>query len=264
MNFLHTYNPEPIALSVGFLDIYWYGIIIALAVVIGFFIITKLAKNSVKTSNHIIDLVMLFIIAGVIGGRIGHIIGDWEYYVDHLNEIIKIWQGGLAVHGVIAADLIVAVFYSRWKKISFWQITDLFVIILPLMQAIVRWGNYFNQEIFGLPTGLPWGLAIDIRNRPEQYINNSYFHPMFLYESILMLGLFLIMLWLFKKKKLKLGMLTILYFIAFGVIRFSLDFLKIDMLQIGPLLLTQWVSIVIVIISLFGLYQINKKQNSLV
>jgi len=261
MNFLHTYNPEPIALAIGSLDISWYGIFVALAVFIGFFIVNKLAKDkdSSITSNHIIDLIMLFIIAGVVGGRIGHIIGDWEYYVDHLNEIIKIWQGGLAVHGVIVADLIAAIFYSRWKKISFWQITDLFVVIIPLMQSIVRWGNYFNQEIYGWPTSLPWGIPIDARYRLEGYLNDTYFHPVFLYESILMLGLFFIMLYLFKKKSFKVGMLTIIYFISFGVIRFALDFFKIDIIQIGPLLLTQWVSIIIVIFGIFGLYKLIVK-----
>jgi len=260
MNFLHTYNPEPIALSIGSLDISWYGIIVAIAVVVGFLVVTKLAKGTSITSNHIIDLVMFFIIAGVIGGRIGHIIGDWDYYVNNINEIVKIWNGGLAVHGVIAADLLVAVFYCRWKKINFWQVTDLFVIILPLLQSIVRWGNYFNQEIYGLPTELPWGIPVDIRYRLEGYLNDMYFHPVFLYESILMLGLFFIMLWLFKKKKFKVGVLTVIYFISFGIIRFLLDFLKIDITQIGPLVLTQWVSIMIVILGVVGYYKLPTKN----
>jgi len=262
MNFLHTYNPEPIALSVGSLDIQWYGVIIVSALVLGFLIIKRLIKGSEIKTPHIIDLAIIFFFCGLIGGRIGHVIGELDYYANNLGDLIKIWNGGLAIQGVMAGCFIALYLYCRRKKINIWKVLDYFVIILPLMQAIGRWGNYFNQELFGRPTDLPWGIPIDISKRPLEYVNERYFHPVFLYESALMLLLFFIMLWLFKTKKTTTGMLTVVYFMSFGVIRFSLDFIKIDLLQIGPLLLSQWISIAIILIAVFGFYKLIKKNKT--
>lgn len=247
MNFLHTYNPEPIALTIGFLDIFWYGIIIAGAVLIGFIITLQLAKKRQVNANHIYNLLFWIIIFGLIGGRIGHIIGEWAYYRTSPAAIIKIWDGGLAIHGVILASALTAYIYGRAKRISFWKFSDLIIVSLPLMQSIGRWGNYFNQELFGKPTNAAWGIPIDIAKRPAGFEQYTYFHPVFLYESLLMLVVFIIMIVLFRKGDMKIGQLTLLYFIVFSSIRFSLDFFKIDMLAIGPLLLTQWLSIVLFI-----------------
>jgi len=245
MNFLHTYNPEPIAFSVGFLDVYWYGLIIAGAVLAGLIITFRLAKKRQVDVNHVYNLLFLIIIFGLIGGRIGHIISEWQFYQDSLSMIIKIWDGGLAIHGVMIASALAVLLYSRIKKVSFWTFSDLIVVTLPLMQSIGRWGNYFNQEIFGEPTDVAWGIPIDIAKRPSEFIQYQYFHPVFLYESILMLLVFFLMLYFFQKNKFKAGQLTLLYFAIFAVIRFSLDFLKIDMPALGPLLLTQWISILL-------------------
>ncbi len=245
MSFLHTYNPEPIALSVGLLDIYWYGLIIAGAVLIGLIITSRLARKRQVDVNHIYNLLFCIIISGLVGGRIGHIIGELQFYQDNPSMIIKIWDGGLAIHGVMIASALAVLLYSRIKKVSFWTFSDLIVGTLPLMQSIGRWGNYFNQEIFGKPTDMIWGIPIEITKRPIEFIQYQYFHPVFLYESILMLLVFFLMLYFFQKNKFKAGQLTLLYFAIFAVIRFLLDFLKIDMLSLGPLLLTQWISIVL-------------------
>ncbi len=260
MNFLHTYNPEPIALSIGFLEIQWYGLIIVSALVIGFFIILKLIKGTEITKNHIIDLAILFFVFGLIGGRIGHIIGEMDYYANNLGELVKIWHGGLAIHGVMVGCFISALIYCRKKKINLWKLLDVFVVVLPLMQSIGRWGNYFNQELFGYPTDVAWGIPIEISRRPADYVNDIFFHPAFLYESVLMFILFLIILWLYKKKEMRVGMLTVIYFICFGLIRFTVDFVKIDLLEIGPLLLSQWISILIVFLSSWGLFKLFIKK----
>jgi len=227
MNFLHTYNPEP--------------------------------KKQISAS-HIYNLLFWIIIFGIIGGRIGHIIGELNYYQQFPENILRIWQGGIAFHGVLIASLIVVYIYTKIKKISFWLVTDLIVVALPLMQSIGRWGNYLNQEIFGQPTESAWGIPIDLARRPAGFEQYTYFHPIFLYESLLMILVFILLLYLFNKNKPKIGQLTLLYFVIFSGIRFSLDFFRIDMPSIGPLLITQWLSIVLfvgaVIIWIMG----NKKE----
>ena len=261
INFLHNYNPEPIAISVGFLDIYWYGLILTITVLVGFFLIIKFAKKRKINANHIYNLLFLLLISSLVGGRIGHIIGEWDYYVENLNELAKIWHGGLAIQGIMIMDLLVVYIYGRIKKMHFLALTDLIVVALPLMQSIGRWGNYFNQELFGLPTSVAWGIPIELSRRPIQYLGDNYFHPVFLYESILMLIVFFIMLYLFNNKKWLAGQLTLIYFIMFPIVRFSLDFIKVDLLEIGPLLLTQWISIIFCGVAVFLIYRF-KKNNS--
>lgn len=260
MNFLHTYNPEPVVVTIGSFGIHWYSIIIAIAIISGLLLALKLAKKREISENHIYNLLLIGFIFGLIGGRIGHIIGEWDFYSANISDIFKIWNGGIAIQGILISGLISAHVYSKIKKISFWRLTDIVVVVLPLMQAIGRWGNYFNQELFGLPTGLSFGIPINLINRPFEYINNEYFHPVFLYESSLMLILFFVLLILFNKNKLKLGRLTLIYFISFSLIRFSIDFIKIDLQTIGPLLTSQWVSILIFVTAMVFYYKLSKKE----
>jgi len=110
---------------------------------------------------------------------------------------------------------------------------------------MARWGNYFNQELYGQPTNLPWGIPVDIDKRLVGLENHVYYHPVFLYESLLMILIFVLLLYLFRSNKLKTGQLTLLYFIIFSAERFFLDYLRIDMLKVGPLLATQWLSIIL-------------------
>ncbi len=254
MNFLHIHFPEPIALSIGSLDIYWYGLIIALAVVVGLVLVLKLSKKSNVSTDHVYNLVLLVALSGLIGGRIGHLIGEWDYYRDNLGELVKIWNGGIAIHGVLLAGLLVVFFYARRKKLQFWKVTDLIVVALPLMQAIGRWGNYFNQELFGKPTSSPFGIPIELQYRPAEYLGYDYFHPAFLYESLAMLAVFGVMLLLYSRSQRTAGTLTLIYFMQFSLVRFMVDFVKIDLLKIGPLLLTQWISLVIFFLAVLLLW----------
>jgi len=251
MNFLHATSPQEIALSFGSVDIYWYGIFIALALVIGFAITYTYSKKKQMNTEHVFNLLFLIVVFGIIGGRIGHIIGDLGYYSDHPLELYKIWHGGLAIHGVLLASILVVYVYSRIQRLSFWLLADSIVFSLPLMQAIGRWGNYFNQELYGSPTDISWGIPIEVGRRTAAYATEQYFHPLFLYESILMLLVFICLVVTVRLVKLKTGTLTLLYFLIFPIIRFSLDFFRIEMLSIGPLLLTQWISILLFVTAAF-------------
>jgi phosphatidylglycerol:prolipoprotein diacylglycerol transferase len=243
---LRDIHPAAVAFDLGPLSVRWYGLIMATALIIGLIIALNFSKKRQIAKEHLYNLFFLLVVFGVLGGRLAHVITDWGFYRQNWAEVFKIWQGGLAFHGVALAGLLVVIFYGRRKKILFWALTDVIVLAVPLMQAIGRWGNYFNQELFGRPTDAAWGIPIDLANRPAGFGQFSYFHPLFLYESFLDLIIFAVLLALFRKGGLKTGRLTLLYFIFYSIVRFSLDFLRIAPASLGPLSWGQWVSIVLV------------------
>jgi len=173
-------------------------------------------------------LAMWLILGGIIGARLYDVfLIDWDYFANNPLEIIQIWHGGLAVHGAIIGGVIALLAWCKIKKKSFWQFAGLIFTVLPLGQAIGRWGNYFNQELFGRPTTLPWSIPISTVNRPEQYSNFQYFQPAFLYESILNLILFFVLLFLYKKNRHS-GEIVIYYLMGYSAIRFMMEFIRID------------------------------------
>jgi len=256
---LHDFHPAAVAFDLGPVSVRWYGLIMAAALIIGLIFALNFSKRKQIAQEHFYNLFFLLVVFGVVGGRLAHVITDWNFYHQHLIEAFKIWQGGLAFHGVILAGLLATFFYCRRKKIYFWSITDVIVLSVPLMQAIGRWGNYFNQELFGKPTPAAWGIPIDPASRPTGFEQYSYFHPLFLYESFLDLVIFIVLLVLFRKNKLGAGRLTLLYFMLYSLVRFSLDFLRIEPASIGPLSWGQWVSIIIFIIAVFAWVWLSRK-----
>jgi len=231
--------------SFGVLRIYWYGFFIVLGVFLGLLVVLFLAKKYRIEKNDILDLSFYLFVFGVIGARVYDIFLEWQYYLKHPLDTLKIWEGGLAIHGGILAGILVIYFFIKKKKIKglvgqsllekFFSLSSLVVVGVSLGQTIGRWGNYFNQELFGRPTNVAWGIYIDPINRPLEYLYNSWFHPTFLYESIGCLIIFLILIschWIFLKKKkngFKSNVLIVsLYLILYSVLRFSLEFVRID------------------------------------
>lgn len=232
---LHSFNPEPILISLGPLTIYWYGVFMVLAITAGLLTAFWLAKYYNISSNLIFDLFFWLIIGGIVGARIYDIFLNFNYYLAHPLQTLEIWKGGLAIHGAIIAGIIILFIFARRQKFSFWEVGALIVPGLALGQAIGRWGNYFNQELFGWPTDSFIGLPISTINRPAQYIFNNFFQPTFLYESIGCLLIFLILLALnFYAIRIKsLGKRfyiwsVSLYMILYSILRFGLEFIRID------------------------------------
>jgi len=203
------------------------------------------------------DLSFYIIIFGIIGDRLAHVfLYDWEYYSQNLLDILKIWQGGLAIHGAIFTGILVLFIYARKKFLSFWLLADIFAPALVLGQTIGRWGNYFNQEIYGLPTDLPWGIPINLVNRVKGYESFTHFHPTFLYLSIWCLLIFMV-LFFWHKKRIKVfkntgiikgvGNIFLSYLFLYSIGRFLVEFIRLD-LQPEPLGLRmgQWLSLVTV------------------
>jgi len=229
MNFLHYFHPQPILFKLGPLTFHWYGLIIAGGLFFAFLISNYFAKRLKKNDDDIYSLTIWLIIGGIIGARLyDFLIVEFSYFIKHPLDIFKIWQGGLAIHGAIIGGFLSLLIWCKIKNQKLFDWLDLITVSLPLGQAIGRFGNYFNQELFGGPTNLPWGIPIDIEHRPLQYLTSSYFHPAFLYESIMNLFLFLFLFFLMKKNKLPIGAITAIYFIGYGLIRFIMEFIRID------------------------------------
>ena len=222
--------------NLGPISINWYGFFISLGMLLAIIITIKLSKMHKLPKEKIIDLSFWLIIFGILGARIYDIFLELPFYLDNPGQIIKIWEGGLAIHGGILAGVLVLLFFAKLEKINFWILSAVSVPGLALAQSIGRFGNYFNQELFGLPTKLPWGIPIQQFNRPLEFITETHFHPTFLYESLGSFIIFLTLIFLiikFNKKEngeiIKNSTLIVsVYMLLYSVLRFFLEFIRVD------------------------------------
>lgn len=243
---LSNYLPERIFLDAGFVQIYWYGFLLVIAAAGCWFLLLKFAKDQALKA-HLTNLVFYLILFGLLGARIYHVLFyNFNYFFHHPWSVFLLWQGGLAIHGAIIAGFLTVYFYARKHRLSFWKLSDYLALVLPLGQAIGRWGNYFNQELFGKPCSEAWCIPIETVNRPPEFISQTHFHPVFLYESIMNLALFVILLALFNKKNRPAGQLTLWYLIGYSFIRFWTEFLRLDSRAFFPgLKPVQWLCLLV-------------------
>ena len=255
-------SPGDIAFTLFGIPVYYYGIIIAFAVFVGFFISYYLYKKYYNNRNLILDISPWLLIFGIIGARLYYCVINYSYYINKPLEVFFIRQGGLSVHGMIIAGALALFCFSKKYKVSFFRLTDVFLCGTVLAQSIGRWGNFFNSEAFGLPCNLPWKLYIPISHRPSEYINYEYFHPAFLYESILDLVIFIILFSLFKKFSQKSGIITSLYLILYAIVRIFIEQLRLDSaLNIFGIPIAQIVSAVMIVLGIFILVKNYKICN---
>ncbi len=258
-NFLHSFLPSPILLDLGIIKIHWYGLLIAAAVFFCLWLALRLSKKALLPEDHIFNLAFYLVLFGLIGARLWHaLFYNFSYFSAQPLDIFKVWQGGLAIHGAILAGLITLIVYCRKHHLFFWGVSDILAVVLPLGQAIGRVGNYFNQELFGLPCNYQWCIPITPANRPDQYLGFAYFQPVFLYESLLDFILFAVLLGLFKFKKIIPGQLTLFYLGGYAVIRFFTEFWRWDSARPGILSWVQWLCLVVMLAVSLGLVKRNK------
>ncbi|MBI3115019.1 MAG: prolipoprotein diacylglyceryl transferase [Candidatus Kerfeldbacteria bacterium] len=230
-----TFLPERALVNVGSVAIHWYGLFAAVAAVAAFLLGRFLAKRAGLSVETVGDAFFVSLVLGFIGARLWHVVGDLSYYLDHPAEILAVWNGGLALHGGLAFGGL-ALFWFAWRKgLSFLLLADLFAPLLALAHAIGRWGNYFNQELFGRPTDLPWGIPIALGNRPSAFSDATHFHPTFLYES---LGLFAIaaflVVWFLHRAQIGhandsyRGAVFAAYLVLTGALRIGVETLRVD------------------------------------
>jgi phosphatidylglycerol:prolipoprotein diacylglycerol transferase len=247
-----------------------YGIIIVTAALIGGFVATREARRLGENTERIWDALIFIVIAGIIGARLYHVLSTpagctenvpfcgWPWYRDHpLDAVIGITQGGLGIFGAIVGGLIVVLIYVRHYKLSLARYLDIAAPALLIAQAIGRWGNFFNQELYGPPTTLPWGLAIDAQHRYGEFadltrypLDTTFFHPVFLYESVINTLGFIVLVLLARKWKAKReGDLILIYMMWYGTNRIIVESLRPDAWTLaGGLPTAQLISIGLVVI----------------
>lgn len=218
---------------------HFYGLIIVLAILVAASVAAWMARRDRKDPDHVWNGLIWVVIFGVIFARAWHVIfpsvnaaRDREWYFSHFFDLsegpLAIWSGGLSIFGAVLGGILGVVIYARRHKLEPASWLDIGAVVVPLGQAIGRWGNYVNEELYGKPTDLPWGITIT--NPGPQYAADTRFHPLFLYESLWNLLTFgvLLLLWLRYRDRLKKGDLVLLYLVLYGVARFLLEYLRID------------------------------------
>lgn len=235
--------------QVGRFQLRWYSVCIATGIFTAYFLARRHLKNYPIKPEDLDEGVFWGILSGILGARIYYVIFNWGYYSRNPSEIWKIWHGGLAIHGAIFAVLLMIFIYSKVKGyFTFFHATDLFTSVLPVGQAIGRWGNFFNYEAYGRPTNLPWKMYVPPDRRLPGFDDFEYFHPTFLYESLWNIGVFIFLYFYMEKKKRNYGETTALYLVLYSVGRFWIESLRLDSLMAGGLRAAQVVSIILIII----------------
>jgi phosphatidylglycerol---prolipoprotein diacylglyceryl transferase len=241
--------------------IYFYGILIMLGVIAAAFLGQAEAKRRGFNPDYIWDMLFWVVLAGIVGARIWHIFTPppsmvaqgitTQWYLTHPLDMINIRNGGLGIPGAIIGGALAMWLYCRSKKISFLTLADIVMPGVALAQAIGRWGNFFNQEVYGKPTNLPWKIYIDPAHRVPGYQNFDYFHPLFLYESLWNVFNMAILLWVARRfeKWLRPGDIFFMYMILYSIGRFSLEFLRLDASQVGGINFNQTFVVVVAVVA---------------
>lgn len=218
-------TPDPIAFYIGSIPVRWYGILMAVALMVGTWLALQEARRQGLDEDTFLNFILLAAPLGWLGARLYYVVFQWDYYRTHLAEIPQIWQGGLAIHGGLITAIVVGIWYTRRHHLNFWQLADIAAPSLILGQAIGRWGNFFNQEAYGYPTTLPWAM----------YIAGEWRHPTFLYESLWNLGVFVFLILWRRRPKVQQGDIFLYYLILYSLGRFWIEGLRTDSLMLGPL-----------------------------
>lgn len=243
---------SPVFFTIFGLEIRYYSLFILIGVFIAYFMMTKEAKRFNISADDIFNMFFWTMIIGIAGARLYYVVFNWEYFSSHISEIWQIWQGGLAIHGGIIFGLITIAIYTKKYNIRLIRILDMAVVPLILAQAIGRWGNFFNSEAYGVATSLNHLQSLHI---PEfvirgMNINGIYYTPTFFYESIWCFIGFIILLVARKTKYIKIGQLTSIYMMWYGVGRFFIEASRTDSLTLLGIKVAQIVSIIMFIIGI--------------
>jgi len=246
--------------NIGPLTLHWYGLFIALGIISAIIYAFLEARRRGENLDHVINMALIVVPMGIIGARLYHVIDEWSYYSQHLLEIFG--GRGLGIFGAVIGGAVGVLIYCAWKKLPPLRWMDIIVPGLILAQAIGRWGNYFNQELYGYPTTLPWAIHIDPPNRLPGYEAYAYFHPLFLYESLWNLIGFAILVFINRKYGHKLldGELTLGYVMYYSVGRFILEGLKIDVWTLAGIPTARWITAIAFVVALFIIIYRRRKR----
>ena len=280
-------SPGSQLVNLGFFSIKWYGLLIALSIILGLNLSKKLARYRGIDPHLVSEILPSLILSSIIGARIYYVIFEYRQFSGdnfftpikifniYLNipSFLAIWEGGIAIHGALLGGFLSIYLFCKSKKIPLKIFLDLLMPSVILGQAIGRWGNFFNNEAFGIPTNLPWKVFIPLSNRPIIFSNSQFFHPTFLYESLWNLLIFILLIYVFNKQNkdhsILPGLITCIYLITYSFGRFWIEGLRIDSLCLGGyppyceggLRIAQFISIFLFSSGLIWLYFLKFKFN---
>ena len=247
------FNIDPIALHYGNGGIHWYGIIIAVGVVLALLLCSHIYKKRGRDPEQLLDFLILALPLGIVGARTYYVVFSWDSYKDNLAEIFRIWNGGLAVYGGILAGLVTALVFCRLNNISFFEFADVAVPGLAVGQCLGRWGNFVNGEAHGGPTDLLWGMSIN---------GSAPVHPTFLYESLWSLAGILVLLLVLHRNAS--GQTFFSYWLWYGTGRFFIEGLRTDSLYTASgLRASQIVAVISAVVGLTGIIIIEIKKHKI-
>ncbi len=262
------FHVSPVAFKIGSFEVYWYGLIISLGMVLCVALALRHAQANKFSKDLVYDILLVSLPSALIGARLYYVICEWDYYSKDLSKIFDTRGGGLAVYGGIAGAFIGAFIMLRLRKIPYSTCADYCIPYIPLGQAIGRWGNFFNQEAFGTTTKLPWGMTSAtiqryLSSNCPNLDSNMPVHPTFLYESIWDLIMFFILLKVRKHSKRPFETLCV-YMIGYGFVRFLIEGLRTDSLYIGHtnIRTSQALSMILVFFGLIYIIYVHYKETA--
>jgi len=245
---------HPILVQLGPITIRYYGLMYVIAITLGLFILSREVKRKavmceasgkLVSTDDLLDLLLWMVPAAIIGARIYYVAFQWGYYGSHPADIVKIWQGGLAIHGGVIGGTLAVFLFARRKQIRFWALTDSISLSLILGQAIGRIGNLMNGDAYGIPTTLPWGIHFPANSPAGMAYPGQATHPSMIYEMILNLLIFSL-LWRLRKRGYKDGFLTSTYFILYSIDRSIVSFTRGDSLWFGSIRAAHVISAILI------------------
>jgi len=248
-------EPTPlskIALEIGPLSIRWYGIILGTAALVGLLLAIREGRRRGIHPDLFLDLILFAVPVAIICARAYYVIFEWGYYKEHPEEIVQVWRGGLAIHGALIGSVLTGWLFARYKKISFWGLADIAAPSIIMGQAIGRWGNFINQEAHGGEVSRSFLESLHLPDWliNQMYIDGSYYHPTFLYESLWNLLGFIILLAM-RRLNPRRGELFIFYVIWYSIGRFFIEGMRTDSLMLtDSIRIAQLIGVVLIVLML--------------
>lgn len=247
--FAGTITPNPVWLNWGRVELYWYGLLMVIAVLVCISLVFRLNRYFTRFPADPLFLTVVWMaIGGFIGARVLFVILEWSFYSTNWSEIWQVSHGGMSIHGALLGGALALFLSGKFFRQNILKISDLVAIVLPIGQAIGRFGNFFNSEAFGAPTDLPWKMYVAPQFRPTEFVSSSFFHPAFLYEAIgnlIIAGI--LWYWFTGKHKLPAGSIALGYLILYSSWRFVVEYFRIDSERLGILTIAQWGSLGLVV-----------------
>jgi len=256
-------SPGAIAVQLGPLSLRWYGILTAVAILVGLWLVDRQARAEGLPADDIAGCIVWAVAAGYIGARLYEVAFNWDYYGRHWAKIPAVWEGGLAIHGGIIVGCAVGAGLAAWRGLPVLRVLDIGGPSFAIAQAIGRWGNFFNEEAFGRPTALPWGLYVSPPHRPLEYVSAERFHPTFLYESLWDLAVFALLIWWLRPRwRDRPGALFFWYIGLYSVGRFCIEALRVDSFWAGGYRVAQLASLAGIVFAVGGLVWVGRAVRS--